>query len=1327
MDLFHENLFAAAAVERGYLRTEQVDECRRLQAKAQELGLLLSLPQVCEAHRVLTPEQMTELELSVRRISAQVRTPDLPRRANPATQQDDEASGTGEGGRFDERGAPDRSDSGFLPLSRDLPPFEGEPVPAWSRGSGCAPRGDPNLDHTVMAALSPPPGAYPEATVPGAAPVTLGPLLSGVSPTPGNVTILEGSGDGSPPPAVLPAASALGQVGEYALLRELGRGGMGVVYEAIQTSLGRRVALKVLNPAAISEEKVQRFKREAEAVAKLNHRNIIKVYGAGQDANKVYWYAMEYLEGKTADVVAMEEKPPLARIARWGSHAADALDYAHSLGIIHRDIKPANLMVVPGDNLVIMDYGLARDLSASELTASGQVLGTPRYMSPEQAEGERGGIDGRTDIYSLGASLYELLAGRPLFEGETVAAILQKIIFEEPASLCARCPAVPKDLETIVFKSLAKEPERRYATAGELHEDLERFLRGDPILARPASLLAKGIRKVRRNRALSATVAVSLVVVGSVSAAYLLHRRGSEARAREMARGNGLLESREFQAAIEVYSRVLDEKPDLQEARLQRARALALKGDRAGARADLDVVLAAEPRSGRALLERGQLRSREGDAPGAVQDLSGALEASPGNDLALVARGWALVDAGDLPAAGKDFDAAAEATHAAKLRALALCGQGVVAMSRGESERARTLFDLAVETDIECYRAYLERGRAHQAAGRYGQAVQDLTQAVKRETKGFEALLERARAYHSQFSEESALADCREAASRAPADFRPLWAEARYTYDAQRSAELTGRVLAANPLLAEAWALQGWLRLVRGEAAAASDFQRALDLRNGWAEALAGLAGAALRHGDVDAALELSGRAVAADPEFGEAHGARAEALEKKGDSVAAREEYALSERFSSKLALEAMSYARMWSLWDEFHNLEKRKENIEGMETGAWNIVRIAARLIRVRPHFALAPLLAARALWMINEPEKALLLANQALQRDPFLGEAYLFRARLRTDHARTRDPAAGLADAERAAQLLPDDARALERIGLARYYQDDFGGALEAYDRALKKAPDLAVLHRRRADALRRLEQLSECEEAQARARKARPDRVASREYLNLGHYCTERKKYELGVFYCTRALDEDPNSREALSVRATAFSDSGRIDLSLLDQARATEIDSASAVTLFSKADRYLTKSKMPVQVVVNVIENLVRSNPKDAGAIGLRSFLHYLLRNPEAGIRDADRALELNPDFTVMYSLRGIQRVRLGELEKALPDLLEGDRRAPEAGMPQYFMSQYLAVTGHKEQAIALLKKCMTLGFENFKDIIRREKHFDSLASEPEFQKLVQER
>ena len=305
----------------------------------------------------------------------------------------------------------------------------------------------------------------------------------------------------------------LRQFGDYELLEKIAQGGMGVVFKARQISLNRIVAVKmILSGQFASEEEVQRFYAEAESAAKLDHPNIIPIYEVGKHKD-FHFFSMGFVDGESLAEKISERPMDPRETAQKLSAVCQAIEYAHQQGVIHRDLKPANILLDSQGQPRIADFGLAKQLhNDSGLTTTGQILGTPSYMSPEQAEGVPERIGTSSDVYSLGAVLYALLTGRPPFQAATLVATLKQLMEKEPVPLRELDSDIPRDLETIALKCLQKDSLARYDSAQELSAELERFLNGVPILARPISKSERAWRWCRRNPAI-AGLAASVVFV----------------------------------------------------------------------------------------------------------------------------------------------------------------------------------------------------------------------------------------------------------------------------------------------------------------------------------------------------------------------------------------------------------------------------------------------------------------------------------------------------------------------------------------------------------------------------------------------------------------------------------------------------------------------------------------------------------------------------------------------------------------------------------------------------------------------------------------------
>src|SRR6266542_3358629 len=316
-------------------------------------------------------------------------------------------------------------------------------------------------------------------------------------------------------------ARMLKDFGDYELLEEIGRGGQGVVYRARQKSLNRIVALKVIGLAHwATEAHVKRFRLEAEAAASLNHPCIVPIYEVGERDGACY-FSMGLVEGGQLDAVAKREPMSIRHAAELIAKLARTLDYAHQHGILHRDIKPGNILLDGKGQPHLTDFGLARLVETeSTVTRTMEVLGTPSYMAPEQAAGNNAGATSATDIYGLGAVLYQLLAGHPPFAGGTTFETVRLVLDTEPRQPRLLNPKVDRDLATICLKCLDKDPQRRYSSALALAEDLERWLKHEPIRARRTGIFTRGRKWVRRNPT-SALLVISLVALAAAIGAMI--------------------------------------------------------------------------------------------------------------------------------------------------------------------------------------------------------------------------------------------------------------------------------------------------------------------------------------------------------------------------------------------------------------------------------------------------------------------------------------------------------------------------------------------------------------------------------------------------------------------------------------------------------------------------------------------------------------------------------------------------------------------------------------------------------------------------------------
>lgn len=361
------------------------------------------------------------------------------------------------------------------------------------------------------------------------------------------------------------AARAGDTVGDFQLIEPLGRGGMGHVWVADQVSLKRRVALKLVRPERVNERALALFAREARAGGRLNHPAIVTVYGHGE-SNGTAWIAMELVEGAWTlrhsldELMKLDELPEgyYDGVARFVVELADALQAAHQAGVIHRDLKPQNILISEADNPKLTDFGLARITDETAISVTGDFAGTYYYMSPEQAAAGRAGIDHRTDVFSLGIVMYEMLTLRRPFEGDTTYQVVSEVLTKDPIPPRALRSRVPADLSVICGKCLEKDRDRRYSTMTALRDDLESFLAREPIRARPPSTIRRAASWINRNKAVATLGAAALLMasLGPETVRRMRRLHLAELRAEEARVLNSHEWSIEADGALKIAERI---------------------------------------------------------------------------------------------------------------------------------------------------------------------------------------------------------------------------------------------------------------------------------------------------------------------------------------------------------------------------------------------------------------------------------------------------------------------------------------------------------------------------------------------------------------------------------------------------------------------------------------------------------------------------------------------------------------------------------------------------------------------------------------------------
>jgi tetratricopeptide (TPR) repeat protein len=647
------------------------------------------------------------------------------------------------------------------------------------------------------------------------------------------------------PAAHAPASPGRATLRQYAIVRELGKGGMGVVYEAFDTVLKRKVAIKtILDPARARPNELERFRREALAAARVPHPGIVQVFETGEHLGKPY-LVMELVDGESLAALLDREIVPPRRVAEIVRGVALALEHAHGHGIIHRDVKPGNVLLDREGRPRLTDFGLARDASfTAQLTATGDLLGTPAYMAPEQMGGVPGGQGPPLDVYGLGGLLYRALTGKPPFEAASTQALLYKVLTQDPAPLRRLSPGVHRDLETVALRCLEKEPSKRYPSAGAVAEDLRRYLEGEPILARPMGGLERSLRLVRRNKPLAAAVALALAAsVGALG--LVVHSKGeaerSKVEAERGARRGMLLEARdEALAAVASFERARKER------RVPYATGLVLENE-----AVQEELLEPGREALRATEVFEALARRDGEEAGLVRE-AGRLRYETAMALAAIA-----LDYDQLAMAGRAYeealrarpgDARAESARRdlrergpAILEAIDLASAAMREMEMHRFERVTRLAEEALAKDRRCAWALYVRANLAATVGRSEDAERDYTDAIALKPLFVDAWINRGVARAQRGENDEAIADERRAHELDPRRIYGYVVEANVDLGrgALDAASATIEKALALPdrrssneysLRAQAFTLRGLIKLQRGDLAAAdADYTLAIE------------------------------------------------------------------------------------------------------------------------------------------------------------------------------------------------------------------------------------------------------------------------------------------------------------------------------------------------------------------------------------------------------------------------------------------------------------------------------------------------------------------
>ena len=989
------------------------------------------------------------------------------------------------------------------------------------------------------------------------------------------------------------------RIGRYAVLKELGRGGMGVVYRCYDPQLHRNVAIKmILDTNHADSGHLARFQREARAVAKLQHPGIVALHEVGEDEGHPY-LVMDFVEGVSFDILLQRDEPSSRRIAELIRDVALALDHAHDTGIIHRDIKPQNIIVDPKGKPQIMDFGLARDSSArQQLTQTGQIMGTPAYMAPEQADADVKSHGPWTDIYALGAVLYDALTGHPVFKAPNQAALLKQILLNDPQPLSRHAPTISPDLETITLKCLEKDPDRRYPSAAAVAEELQRFIDGKPILARPIGRGEKAARWMRRNRGLSAALAVAVLV--AAGAAVLLARQSIQATQ----------EKNQLRLAAEREVSQLKQKTEEEAAQLKRE--AEREAARREGRARLEAEMGAKEREQRAR-EEAATQQRERLATQALANLREGVK----KVLDRVRSGELLKDQADASIAKADIlkyhDPETVLLLTRELDQLSKKLAESHSLSPGQERLLEFLCTSLWNLGM--------REHAVEALGRYLEAEYSLPKDLKDQLRAIPA--GKALCFLGGGLADRLLLEAKEQFG----SISVFWLQIQPLY------RRTGSDPELEAETARGYTNRGVNRYYKSDLdGALADFNKAIELDPSFSMAWVRRGNTRSTKAEYEEGIADYNRAIEIDPNNFNAYLNRGNARVALKNHPGAIADYSRAIELAPRFAMAwrrrgdaRMSMGDLNSALADYQRAIELNPNDPRPWNGLGGVQRAKGAL------------------------DDAISSYTQALSLDPNFWTAWYNRGFLR---ATKGDFDGAIVDYSHAIKINSENAVIWNNRSFARYQVGDFAGALDDSNRAIEINPRHAMAWHNRGNARFKQGDLDGAIGDYTRAIEINPRYAMA--WFNRGIARYRQRDLDGAIADYTRSIECNPNYAKAWLHRCYARGEAGDVDGALSDQMRALELDPSLKKLWHERAIK--SKESAALDESMTDFSRDTDVDPNDAAAWTNRGDVRLAKGDIDGAIEDYTRAIEADPTFAEAWTHRMMAQAKKGDMDAAIANL-----------------------------------------------------------------------